>query len=72
MGRLNEITLFLNHGYWLCTHIIKVIVHKSCVEVFLVEQDTIDYVTTAYFEPKKSIVFIKYMLCNFLVQTLPL
>ena len=31
----------------------SVIIHKSRGEVFLVEQDIIDYVSTAYFEPKR-------------------
>jgi hypothetical protein len=30
-----------------------VIIHKSRSEVSVVEQDTIEYVSTAYFEPKK-------------------
>ena len=40
-------------------------------EVSLVDQGTIDYVSTAYFDPKKikKIEFIKEKLCNFLVQT---
>ena len=32
----------------------KVIIHKLRGEVSLVEQDTIDYVSTAYFEPEKN------------------
>ena len=41
----------------------KPIIHKSHGEVSLVEQDTIYYVSTAYYEPKIN-------LCHFLVQTL--
>ena len=37
----------------------KVIIHKSRGEVSLVGQDTIDYVSTAYFEPKKNLFFYK-------------
>ena len=50
----------------------KVIIrHKSHGEVSLVEQDTIDYVYTAYFEPKKKIFcFIKEILRNFLGRML--
>jgi hypothetical protein len=53
---------------------IKVITHKSRGEVSLVEEDTIDYVSTAYLEPKNffkpnSIFFIKKILYDFLVQT---
>ena len=39
----------------------KVITPKSRGEVSLVEQDTIDYVCTAYFEPKK--IFFQYKRC---------
>jgi hypothetical protein len=37
-----------------CPLTIKVIIDKSRGELPLLEQDTIDYVSTAYFEPKKS------------------
>ena len=32
----------------------KVIINKLCGETSLVEQDTIDYVSTAYFELQKT------------------
>ena len=38
----------------MCTFVsAKVIIHKSGSEVSLVEQDIFDYVSKAYFEPKK-------------------
>ena len=36
------------------TAVIKSIIHKSRGEVSLVEQDTIDYISTDYFEPKRN------------------
>ena len=48
----------------------KIIIHKSRGEVSLVEQDTIDFVSTGYFEQKIIFVFIKEILCNFLVGML--
>ena len=32
----------------------KVVIHKSCSDVSLLEQDIIDYVSTAYFHPKQK------------------
>ena len=37
----------------------KVVIHKSCSEVSLLEQDIIDYVSTAYFQPKQNKTFFK-------------
>ena len=36
---------------------VKVIIHELSSEVSLVEQDKIDYVSRAYFEPKKISFF---------------
>ena len=49
--------------------LLKVIIHKLRGEVSLVVQDTIDYVSTAYFEPKNLFLYIKEILCDFLVRT---
>ena len=53
----------------------KAIIHKSLVEVFLVEQNTIEYVSAAYLKfiiefPRKNLLFFTFILSNFLVQTL--
>ena len=58
--------------FWFsCLNAHKVIIHKSRGEVFLVEQDIIDYVSTAYFEPKEVRKLIIFYFAHENMEKLP-